>query len=65
MHRVPDGYTQRTGKQADQRELKGVSPGDGSLAQAQHAQHGTVIQMAGRKAPRRQCYSHRAEQGCQ
>jgi hypothetical protein len=37
------------------------SSGNGALALAQHAQHGAVVQMAGRKAARRQRHGHRAE----
>ncbi len=62
VHAKANRHAQRAGKQADQRKLERVAHGDGALALAQHAQHGAVVQMAGRKAARGQRHGHGAEQ---
>ena len=62
VHGVANRHTQAAGQQANQRELQRVAQGDGALAQAQHAQHGAVVQMAGGKATRGQRHGHRAQQ---
>ena len=65
MHAIAQQHAQPTGEDAHQRELKRVACGNGALAQAQHAQHGAVVQMIGGKGAGRQGHGHRAEQGCQ
>ena len=62
MHRVAQRHAQAAGKQADQRKFPGVGRGNGALAQAQHAQHGAVVQVLGGKGARRQGHGHGAQQ---
>ena len=65
VHGKATRHTQPTGQQANHGELKGVGRGNGALAQAQHAQHGAVVQVVIGKTARRQRYRHGTEQRCQ
>ena len=65
MHAIAQCHAQAAGKQAHQRKFPGVGRGNGALAQAQHAQHGAVVQVLGGKSARRQGHGHGAEQGGQ
>jgi hypothetical protein len=49
-------------RQPGQHELEGVGQRDAALAQAQHAQHGAVVQVVGGKAARRQRHGHGRQQ---
>ena len=62
VHRVADGDTQRAGHQADQRELQRVGARHRALRQAEHPQHGAVVQMALGKTARRNRDRHRTQQ---
>ncbi len=62
VHAPAHEHAEQAGRQADQRELHDVSGGDGALALAQHAQHGAVVQVAGREAARRQRHRHGRKQ---
>ncbi len=65
MHCKAQAHAQRAGEKPRQHELKAVSQRNGALRLAQHAQHGAVIQMPGRKAARHNRHRHGAEQGGQ
>ena len=65
MNRVAHQHAQGAGKQTDQRKLQRVAQCNGALAQAQHAQHGAIIQMTRRKTARSQCHGDSAQQGRQ
>jgi hypothetical protein len=60
VHAVTKHHTQPLANKPTMRKLKGIAHGNGALAQAQHAQHGAIVQVAGRKGACRQCHRHRA-----
>ena len=62
VHGIAQGQTQGAGKGADPHKFGGVRQGNVALTQAQHAQHGAVVQMACGKGASRECHGHRAEQ---
>ena len=62
VHGVADQHAGRAGGQPDQHELDRVRTGDGALRQAQHAQHGAIVQMPRRKAARGQRHRHGRQQ---
>ena len=49
MHGKTNRYAERAGKQTHQYKLKRISQRYGALGLAQHAQHGAVVQVLGRK----------------
>ena len=65
MHCKPQGHAKGAGKQAHQYKLKAVGQRNGALWLTQHAQHGAVVQVFGRKATRHDGHGHRTEQGRQ
>ncbi len=62
VHRKAEGHAQCAGEKAHQSELQRVGAGNSTLAQAQHTQHGAVVQMAGGKRTRGQGHGHGAKQ---
>ena len=62
MHDVSQQHTDGAGKHAHQGEFESVTRRDGALAQAQHPQHGAIVEVAGRKGTRRQGHRHGTEQ---
>ncbi|MNT05097.1 hypothetical protein D3C72_1397060 [compost metagenome] len=62
VQRKAQQHTQHARAQADQHELEGVGAGHAALRQAEHAQHGAVVQVAGREAARGQRHGHGRQQ---
>ena len=65
MHGKTQCHPDPAGKEPNQGEFKRVAQGDGALAQAQHAQHGAIVQMAGSKTACRQRHCHGTQQSSQ
>ena len=65
VHRIADQHPQATGQQTHQKKLKGIGQRHAALALTKHPQHGTAIEVTGRKAARHDCHRHRTEQGRQ
>ena len=65
VQQIAQQQAQCAGKHTDPCELDHVTRGNRALGQAQHAQHGAIVQMRGSKSPRCQGHGHRAEQGRQ
>ena len=65
VNAVAQAHAQPAGHQTHGGKLQHIGPGHGALGQAQHAQHGAVVQVAGGKPACRDGHGHGTEQGCQ